>query len=142
MTAPAPAKKKPVKKKTKKAVSLDALMREIEAADFRKLSRADQKILVEDWLGAALDLVDAGGDVTPWQTGNLAEAAGALLAGLYGLAPISLRLALTVDEATDDPWYRVSETEFAGVTTDALRQAVTASRAQPVVAHPVLRAQG
>jgi hypothetical protein len=117
---------------------VEDLMIDLETADFSHSSREEQKAMVEDWLEIALDILDDE-DVGPWELANLAEAGGALLAGLYGLALISLRLALTVDEKNDDPWYRVREQDFAGVTTEALRQAIGFSRQQPVVPHPLFR---
>ncbi len=113
-------------------------MMDLEAADFSRFSRTEQKAIVEDWLEAALDILDDE-DVGPWELANLAEAAGALLAGLYGLAAISLRLALTVDEAADDPWYRVRDEDFAGITIEALHHGIRFSRHQAVLPHPLFR---
>ena len=113
-------------------------MMDLETADFSRFSRAEQKVIVEDWLEEALDILDDE-EVGPWELANLAEAAGALLAGLYGLALISLRLALTVDETADDPWYRVSGKDFSGVTLESLRQGVNFSRHQDVLPHPLFR---
>ena len=117
---------------------VEDLMIDLETADFSRYSREEQKAMVEDWLEIALDILDDE-DVGPWELANLAEAGGALLAGLYGLSLISLRLALTVDEKNDDPWYRVREQDFAGVTTEGLRQAIGFSRQQPAVPHPLFR---
>ena len=117
---------------------IEDLMLDLETADFTRFARAEQKAVVEDWLEIALDIVDER-EVGAWELANLAEAAGALLAGLYGLALISLRLALTVDEISDDPWYRVREQDFAGVTLEGLRHAISFSRQQPVVPHPLFR---
>ena len=117
---------------------IEDLMLDLETADFSRFSRKEQKVIVEDWLEIALDIVDER-QIGAWELANLAEATGALLAGLYGLALISLRLALTVDEISEDPWYRVREQDFAGVTLEGLRQAISFSRHQPVVAHPLFR---
>src|SRR6185312_16828583 len=111
---------------------VEDLMIDLETADFSRHPRQEQKAMVEDWLEIALDIFD-GKDIGAWELANLAEAGGALLAGLYGLSLISLRLALTVDEKTDDPWYRIPEEDFAGVTVEGLRQVISFSRHQPVV---------
>ena len=118
---------------------IEDLMMDLETADFTRFAREEQKAIVEDWLEVALDILDED-DIGAWELANLAEATGALLAGLYGLALISLRLALTVDEVSDDPWYRVREKDFAGVTVEGLRQAVAFSRHQAVAPHPLFRA--
>jgi len=117
---------------------VEDLMIDLETADFSHLSREEQKAMVEDWLEVALDILD-GENTGAWELANLAEAGGALLAGLYGLALISLRLALTVDEKNDDPWYRVREQDFAGVTMEGLRQVINFSRHQPTLPHPLFR---
>ena len=122
----------------KKDERVEDLMIDLETADFSRFSRAEQKASVEDWLEESLDLFDDE-EIGPWELANLAEATGALLAGLYGLALISLRLGLTVDEISDDPWYRMRNEDFSGVTTEALRQAINFSRHQDILPHPVFR---
>ena len=117
---------------------IEDLMMDLEEADFSQFPREEQKAIVEDWLEVALDILDDE-EVGAWELSNLAEATGALLAGLYGLSLISLRLALTVDEKSDDPWYRVREKDFAGVTLEALRQGISFSRHQPVLPHPLFK---
>ena len=121
-----------------KVEPIEDLMMDLETADFSRFSREEQKTMVEDWLEMTFDILDEE-DAGPWELANLAEAAGALLAGLYGLALISMRLALTVDEKSDDPWYRVQEKDFAGVTLESLRQAINFSRHQAVLPHPLFR---
>jgi hypothetical protein len=127
-----------MKRMMDKEERVEDLMMDLETADFSRLSRTEQKALVEDWLEAALDILEEE-EVGPWELANLAEASGALLAGLYGLALISLRLALTVDEASDDPWYRVRDGDFSGVTLEALHQGISFSRHQAVLPHPLFR---
>ena len=117
---------------------IEDLMMDLEEADFSQFTRAEQKSIVEDWLEIALDILDDD-KIGAWELANLAEATGALLAGLYGLSLISLRLALTVDEKSDDPWYRVREADFAAVTLEGLRQAIGFSRHQPVLLHPLFK---
>jgi len=117
---------------------IEDLMMDLETADFSRFGREEQKAIVEDWLEMALDILDDD-EIGAWELSNLAEATGALLAGLYGLSLISLRLALTVDEKTDDPWYQVREQDFAGVTLEGLRQAIGFSRHQAALPHPLFR---
>ncbi|HVO95386.1 MAG TPA: hypothetical protein VMT22_21195 [Terriglobales bacterium] len=117
---------------------IEDLMMDLETADFSRFARDEQKAVAEDWLELTFDILDDE-EIGKWELANLAEATGALLSGLYGLALISIRLALTVDEKVDDPWYRVRDDEFAGVTIEALRQAISFSRHQAVVPHPVFR---
>ena len=125
-------------KSREKKEHIEDLMVDIETADFSRFPRDEQKAVVEDWLELALDILDAE-EIGGWELANLTEATGALLAGLYGLSLISMRLALTVDEKADDPWYRVRDSEFAGVTIEALRQGIAFSRHQAVIPHPVFR---
>ena len=127
-----------MKKKLDKEECVEDLMIDLETADFRRFSRAEQKIVVEDWLEEAFDILE-GEEVGAWEIANLAEAVGALLAGLYGLALISLRIAFAVDETADDPWYRVPGRDFSGVTIESLRQAISFSRHQGVLPHPLFR---
>jgi hypothetical protein len=125
-------------KSSTKTEQVEDLMVDLETADFSRFPRDEQKAVVEDWLELTFDILDDE-EIGNWELANLAEATGALLSGLYGLALISLRLALTVDEKVDDPWYRVRDDEFAGVTIEALRQAISFSRHQAVMPHPVFR---
>lgn len=125
-------------KSSQKNEHIEDLMMDLETADFSRFPRNEQKTVVEDWLELTFDILDDE-EVGNWELANLAEATGALLSGLYGLALISIRLALTVDEKVDDPWYRVRNNEFAGVTIEALRQGIHFSRHQAVMPHPVFR---
>lgn len=117
---------------------VERLMIALEATDLSHFSRTEQKAIVEDWLEEAFDFLD---DDAPgaWELANLAEATGALLSGLYGLAVVSLRLALSVDEDAEDLWYRVRQEDFSGVSVESLRQGISFSRHQDVVPHPVFR---
>jgi hypothetical protein len=125
-------------KSSQKNEQIEDLMMDLETADFSRFARDEQKAVVEDWLELTFDILDDE-EVGNWELANLAEATGALLSGLYGLALISIRLALTVDEKADDPWYRVRDDEFASVTMEALRQGIYFSRHQAVMPHPVFR---
>jgi len=122
----------------KKNDHIEDLMMDLEAADFSRFPRDEQKAVLEDWLELTFDILEDE-EIGGWELANLAEATGALLSGLYGLALISIRLALTVDEKVDDPWYHVRDDEFAGVSIEALRQGISFSRHQAVAPHPVFR---
>jgi hypothetical protein len=127
-----------MKKKMESGERVENLMIDLETADFSRFSRAEQKAIVEDWLEEGLDILEDE-EISSWELANLAEAVGAVLTGLYGLALISLRLALTVDETADDPWYRVPGKDFSGVTIESLRHAIRFSRHQDILPHPLFR---